>query len=48
MNNFSEKVNFIWSVADLFRGTYRPNQYNNNKGVYLLEFYGSLIKDVFL
>jgi len=29
MNNFSEKVGFIWSVADLLRGPYRPNQYKN-------------------
>ncbi len=29
MNNFSEKVNFIWSVADLLRGPYRPNQYKD-------------------
>ena len=27
MNNFSEKVSFIWSVADLLRGPYRRNQY---------------------
>jgi type I restriction enzyme M protein len=27
MPNFSEKVSFIWSVADLLRGPYRPNQY---------------------
>lgn len=27
MNHFGEKVNFIWSVADLIRGPYRPNQY---------------------
>lgn len=27
MSNFSEKVAFIWSVADLLRGPYRPNQY---------------------
>lgn len=27
MNNFSDKVNFIWTVADLLRGPYRPNQY---------------------
>ncbi|MGI6418225.1 MAG: type I restriction-modification system subunit M [Thermoguttaceae bacterium] len=27
MNNFSDKVSFIWSVADLLRGPYRPNQY---------------------
>ena len=29
MNNFSGKVNFIWSVADLLRGPYRPNQYKD-------------------
>lgn len=29
MNNFSEKVNFIWSVAELLRGPYRPNQYKD-------------------
>jgi len=27
MNNFGDKVNFIWSVADLLRGPYRPPQY---------------------
>jgi len=27
VNNFSDKVSFIWSVADLLRGPYRPNQY---------------------
>jgi type I restriction enzyme M protein len=27
MNGFSDKVAFIWSVADLLRGPYRPNQY---------------------
>jgi type I restriction enzyme M protein len=27
MTNFSEKTSFIWSVADLLRGPYRPNQY---------------------
>jgi type I restriction enzyme M protein len=27
LSNFSEKVSFIWSVADLLRGPYRPNQY---------------------
>jgi type I restriction enzyme M protein len=26
-NGFSDKVSFIWSVADKLRGTYRPNQY---------------------
>jgi type I restriction-modification system DNA methylase subunit len=29
VNNFSGKVNFIWSVADLLRGPYRPNQYKD-------------------
>jgi type I restriction enzyme M protein len=29
MSNFSEKVSFIWSVADLLRGPYRPNQYKD-------------------
>ena len=29
MNNFSEKASFIWSVADLIRGPYRPNQYKD-------------------
>jgi type I restriction enzyme M protein len=29
MNNFGEKVSFIWSVADLLRGPYRPNQYRD-------------------
>ena len=27
MSNFSEKVAFIWSVADLLRGPYKPHQY---------------------
>ena len=27
MNHFSEKVSFIWSVADLLRGPYKPHQY---------------------
>jgi len=27
--NFNEKANFIWSVADLLRGPYRPNQYKD-------------------
>jgi len=27
MNHFSEKVAFIWSVADLLRGPYKPAQY---------------------
>ena len=29
MNNFGEKVSFIWSGADLLRGPYRPNQYKD-------------------
>jgi type I restriction enzyme M protein len=29
LNNFNEKVNFIWSVADLLRGPYHPNQYKD-------------------
>ncbi|MDD5672570.1 MAG: type I restriction-modification system subunit M N-terminal domain-containing protein, partial [Chitinivibrionales bacterium] len=29
MTNFGDKVNFIWSVADLIRGPYRPNQYKD-------------------
>jgi type I restriction enzyme M protein len=29
VNNFGEKVSFIWSVADLIRGPYRPNQYKD-------------------
>ena len=27
MSSFSEKVAFIWSVADLLRGPYKPHQY---------------------
>lgn len=27
MNHFSERVSFIWSVADLLRGPYKPAQY---------------------
>lgn len=29
MNNFNDKVNFIWSVADLLRGPYKPAQYGD-------------------
>ena len=29
MNNFNEIVSFIWQVAELLRGSYRPNQYKN-------------------
>ncbi len=28
-HNFNEKANFIWSVADLLRGPYKPNQYKD-------------------
>ena len=27
MNNFSEKVSFIWSVADLLRGDFKQSEY---------------------
>ena len=27
MNGFGDKVSFIWSVADLLRGPYKPAQY---------------------
>ncbi len=29
VNRFGEKVSFIWSVAELLRGPYRPNQYKD-------------------
>jgi len=29
MNNWSEMASFIWSIADLLRGPYRPNQYKD-------------------
>lgn len=29
MNNFSEKVNFIWSIADLIRGLYKRGKYQD-------------------
>jgi len=29
LENFGEMVSFIWSVADLLRGPYRPNQYKD-------------------
>ena len=29
MTHFGDKVSFIWSVADLLRGPYRPNQYKD-------------------
>ena len=27
VDNFDEKVNFIWSVADLLRGDYKQSEY---------------------
>lgn len=29
MNNFQEKVNFIWSIAEILRGPYRPEKYGD-------------------
>lgn len=29
MSNFSEQVSFIWPVADLLRGPYKPGQYGS-------------------
>jgi type I restriction enzyme M protein len=29
VNDFGDKVSFIWSVADLLRGPYRPNEYKD-------------------
>ena len=29
MNNFSEKANFIWSIADLIRDTFRRSKYQD-------------------
>jgi len=29
VNNFREKANFIWSIADLLRGPYKPADYGN-------------------
>jgi len=29
LSNLGEKVSFIWSVADLLRGPYRPKQYKD-------------------
>jgi len=29
LTNFGDKVSFIWSVAELLRGPYRPNQYKD-------------------
>ncbi|MBS3741373.1 MAG: type I restriction-modification system subunit M N-terminal domain-containing protein, partial [Candidatus Cloacimonetes bacterium] len=29
MNNFSEKVNFIWNIANLLRGPYKKETYGD-------------------
>jgi len=29
MNNFSEKANFIWSIADLIRDTFKRGKYQD-------------------
>ncbi len=29
MNNFGEKVNFIWSIADLIRDTFKRGKYQD-------------------
>ena len=29
MNNFNEKVNFIWNIANLLRGPYKPEKYGD-------------------
>ncbi len=29
MTNWNDKVNFIWTIAELLRGPYRPNQYKD-------------------
>lgn len=29
MNNFNNKISFIWSIAELLRGPYKPNQYKD-------------------
>lgn len=29
MNNFGDKVNFIWKIAELLRGPYRPEKYGD-------------------
>ncbi|MGO1372473.1 MAG: type I restriction-modification system subunit M N-terminal domain-containing protein, partial [Senegalia sp. (in: firmicutes)] len=29
MNNFNEKVNFIWKIAELLRGPYKPEKYGD-------------------
>jgi len=29
LNNFNEKVNFIWTIAELLRGPYKKEQYGD-------------------
>lgn len=29
MKNFKEKANFLWAIADLLRGPYKPADYGN-------------------
>jgi type I restriction enzyme M protein len=29
MQNFNDKVNFIWKIAELLRGPYRPEKYGD-------------------
>jgi type I restriction enzyme M protein len=29
MNNFGDKVNFIWSIADLIRDTFKRGKYQD-------------------
>ena len=29
MNNFGSKANFIWKIAELLRGPYRPEKYGD-------------------
>ena len=29
LNRFNDTANFIWSIAELLRGPYRPNQYKD-------------------
>ncbi|MCK4259811.1 MAG: type I restriction-modification system subunit M N-terminal domain-containing protein [Halanaerobiales bacterium] len=29
MQNFNEKVNFIWKIAELLRGPYKPDKYGD-------------------
>ncbi len=29
MNNFNDKINFIWKIAELLRGPYKPEKYGD-------------------